>query len=96
MKHSADLLEKFTSNELEVYKIQSYAKHIQKRNDMSAVEKSNFVKQNANLWEARANNIEKSIKNKKREESLQEQQKINNHLIGAIKAKMSIIDSMEL
>jgi|LauGreDrversion4_2_1035121.scaffolds.fasta_scaffold232256_1 hypothetical protein len=44
-------------------------------------------------WEHKAKLKEKLIKESKREESINEIKEINGHLMGAIKAKLSIIDS---
>jgi len=47
-------------------------------------------------WEQKACMKEQLIKKSKREENINEIKEINGHLVGAIKAKLSIIDSFEL
>ena len=47
-------------------------------------------------WEHKAKMKEQLIKQSKREESINEIKEIKGHLVGAIKAKLSIIDSFEL
>ena len=66
-------------------------------NDSEQVDDRGKIIQNkAMQWEQKARMKEQMIKQSKREENINEIKEINGHLVGAIKAKLSIIDSFEL
>ena len=59
-------------------------------------EKGRIIQEKALQWENKAKLKEQNIKKSRREESIQEIQEINGHIVGAIKAKLSLIDSFEI
>lgn len=59
-------------------------------------QRGRIIQEKATQMERKARLKERVIKNSRREENIEDMQEINGRLVGALKAKLSIIDSFEL